>query len=188
MGEEEEDEDGMIGYIASEGDVSWLPPTTSALQYRLRCLDASITFRRSIKPMCVRIDAYKYIQRDNPLNKDGTNFTVISATGQIKVMQNYSRDRSRNAFPTFPEKVLTLLASDFMISYQDFQKQFRKIGFEFSQGGMKYKSKDRAAKNKASLLEDNDDDNDDPSDDEFYVGTADSNKKAKSTSQKIEET
>ena len=189
--EEEEDEDGMIGYIASEGDVSWLPPTTSALQYRLRCLDASITFRRSIKPMCVRIDAYKYIQRDNPLNKDGTNFTVISATGQIKVMQNYSRDRSRNAFPTFPEKVLTLLASDFMISYQDFQKQFRKIGFEFSQGGMKYKSKDRAAKNKASLLEDNDDnddDNDDPSDDEFYVGTADSNKKAKSTSQKIEET
>ena len=79
MAAEDEGEDGMVGYVAQEGDLSWLPTTTSALQYRLRCLDAVCTFRRSTKSMSKRIDAYKYIQRDNPINKDlGTNFTYVT--------------------------------------------------------------------------------------------------------------
>ena len=82
--ETEEDEDGLVGYIAQEGDVSWLPPTTSGLQYRLRCLDAVLSYRRSSRPMCKRVDAYKYIQRDNPLNKGAPTSPLSARPGRSK--------------------------------------------------------------------------------------------------------
>ena len=125
--ETEEDEDGLVGYIAQEGDVSWLPPTTSGLQYRLRCLDAVLSYRRSSRPMCKRVDAYKYIQRDNPLNKDGTNFTVVSATGQIKVMQNFTRERNLCAIPPFPPLAAVQLRGGFRLDYSEFSKSFKKL-------------------------------------------------------------
>ncbi|UPR03535.1 homeodomain protein [Chloropicon primus] len=125
--EEEEDEEGFIGYVAQEGDVSWIPPTTAGLQYRLRCLDAAIAFRKSTKPLSKRVDAYKYIQRDNPLNKDGTNFTCLSATGMAKVMQNYTRDRNMCAFPAFPPVAAVQLVGDFKLDYFVLQKNFKKL-------------------------------------------------------------
>jgi hypothetical protein len=193
--EDEEGEEGMIGYVANEGDVSWLPPTTSALQYRLRCLDAALSFRRSVKPLCNRIDAYKYIQRDNPLNKDGTNFTTMAATGQIKVMQNFSRERSRSSFPPFPEKTVVFLRGDFMLSYQDFHKQFRKIGMEMDPKEGIVKSlyleeetnnanANAAAATTTKHMNVNEDLS--GSDDDFYVGSTDK-PKAKDANFKIEE-
>jgi len=130
MGDQEEEEDHGTGYVADAGDLSWLPPTTAALQFRLRCLDAALTYRRTIKAVCKRLDAYKYIQRDDPLNKDGTNFTVISATGQAKVMQNYRGRRvNRSAFPSFPEKVILRHSGSFMLPFYEFRKQLQSGGF-----------------------------------------------------------
>ena len=133
--DDEDDEEGCAEeaevFEASVGDLSWLPATTAALQYRLRCLDAACRYRRSVRSLCERSDAYRYIQRDNAINSDGTNFTTLSSDGSIKVSQNFSRKRDRRrAFPPFPATCLGDLSSDFQLSYQLCEKQLKKVGHQ----------------------------------------------------------
>merc|ERR1719375_2689760 len=70
-----------IGVHLPQGDLSWLPATTSSVSLRLQSLDAATSFRKGQKPACLKKDSYKYIQRDFAVGDDGTNFTSIAPPG-----------------------------------------------------------------------------------------------------------
>ena len=118
-----------IGVHLDQGNLSWLPATTSGVSMRLQSLDAATSFRKGQKASCLKNDAYKYIQRDFAVNDDGTNFTSIAPSGLVRIGADAAL-----TFPAFPE-VASLPGPGFMLPVAEFAKQLRSTGFYLDESG-----------------------------------------------------
>ena len=149
-----------IGVHLPQGDLSWLPATTSSVSLRLQSLDAATSFRKGQKPACLKKDSYKYIQRDFAVGDDGTNFTSIAPSGLVRIGTDAAL-----TFPAFPEAA-ALPGPGFLLPVGDFAKQLRSTGFFQDEEGREIGPSAAAGKEAGDGAKDEDGDGD------FYMQEA----------------